>query len=1246
MNKSSKMSLTLLGKKTKWLVGLLIVCFAALAISLCSMTMSNAFGEEGDGDEGGDATVETAAVELTTTGASTDATKKLVSLNKEVYFKGDNATLNWQGSNVNRDFLIPVSIKLYYADLRVPYRTISTTELLDCKSFQISNDEYYRRMKQYATMADYSTIKNYLSQSHTVNLGTITQATDVYVEYAQVRPVYRLYNMITSEHLFSTNKAEYDNWVVIGKNNKDFWIGEGIAWFAPTTTTGTKTVSRLYNAALGAMGRSSHYYTSDTKEIKSLTSKYGWKNEGSTYGFQSGGDVPIYTCYNEALGSAHHYTSSKTEWEGLKQHGWDLEKSKNGGTGVFQGILATTWTFSKNFYTVNHQLENKSGGFDTVESEIVEGTAGSKTAAVAKTYEGYEAQSITQATINKKNNTVVNVKYNRASYKVTFDGNGQTIDTEAKTVKYGDLVTKPSSPVVTGYIFEGWFWDPEGENAFSFTNTEMPGTDITLYAKWDIDAYSVSYNKNTEDNVGGDWGAQRRLNFEDSTELKGDGLTRVGYTLSGWSFDKEGTQPATAYTPGQSVKISDMIEIAGEPDDKVIRLYAQWTENKYTVRYDTQTEQEVTGDLTDSVDQPYESPTTMKGSDIVRIGWEFIGWTLVPEYTGPVQLFEAGDTPTIRDLIEVEPEGGVVVMYAQWTMRSYNIHFDYNSDEEVTGDKTSILDVAYDSEVTLKGDDFYRFGWTFLGWTVDDKNVYPAEAWAGGSKVKVSDLLPEEVSDAKNINLYGKWEKDIYTVKYDKNAGSDTVTGDLSDQGNLSYDVDINMHGSDVARSGYRFDGWATSADGDVKYAYNASSMTFPFSGLIQYDTDKDKIVTLYAKWTAIFTLAYDSNGGQGTMTSQEGLVCADPFDVQTNTFTREDCVFDGWALEKNGKRIYKKTVKTISDLKPNAGDVVTLYAVWKMSDNSKFWIAPAKTSDKYTDDDPETCVLKTSSEIKNDVASIKAAQGGTVAQEYKTLMNDDAYHLYAKWNGETKDSSLLSSTDNSYAEFRIIQVGEHDSDGSGLTFQATHSLPTPQVMDVNSLNEGGWGNCDLSSAMNSASGSIYSNFTDGFKSSVLEVEKKYNAGSRNSSIISGNKYKFWLLSYSELVTAGTGRTEDRSGGADQNWLTGFNMQGEGSQYDFWKSKQFKGNDSNAGYEYLGRVRKNYSTASHQNLYPYGEETSYAGGTWLRSADPFATSNFVYVSGFYEGASGDSYTCKPLYGDANVNLGVVPAFCL
>lgn len=201
--------------------------------------------------------------------------------------------------------------------------------------WKVANAEYKRRMKEDYKLVDFSKVKATIEKGGTLEIdgtqyltGDGDKTINVEVEFQELVPVFRLYNMLSSEHLFTTDKAEYDNWVAIGKKNKDWWIGEGIDWFAPTMG---KNIYRLYNPGLGKLGRTSHYYTGDLKEIERLTTKWGWIKEKQFPNgvFKSGGDAPVFTCYNEALKSAHHYTSDLDEYLGLEKHGWDLEVYKN-----------------------------------------------------------------------------------------------------------------------------------------------------------------------------------------------------------------------------------------------------------------------------------------------------------------------------------------------------------------------------------------------------------------------------------------------------------------------------------------------------------------------------------------------------------------------------------------------------------------------------------------------------------------------------------------------------------------------------------------------------------------------------------------------------------------------------------------------------------------------------------------------------------------------------------------------------
>lgn len=133
-------------------------------------------------------------------------------------------------------------------------------------------------------------------------------------------------------------------------------------------------------------------------------------------------------------------------------------------------------------YTVKHLLQNLAGdGYDeqTADSESKVGDAGEATAAEAKAYTGFTAQTVTQGTITTDGNTVVNVYYTRNGYTVTFDVNGTKTQ---QVVKYGGKVDKPEDPSVEGYTFGGWKLN---DNSFDFDAFTMGTSDITITATFE-----------------------------------------------------------------------------------------------------------------------------------------------------------------------------------------------------------------------------------------------------------------------------------------------------------------------------------------------------------------------------------------------------------------------------------------------------------------------------------------------------------------------------------------------------------------------------------------------------------------------------------------------------------------------------------------------------------------------------------------------------------------------------------------
>ena len=146
--------------------------------------------------------------------------------------------------------------------------------------------------------------------------------------------------------------------------------------------------------------------------------------------------------------------------------------------------VVVTYSGAARNYTVKHLFQNVEGtayAEDEALRETLEGTTGLDTAAQAKTVEGFTALPITQVKVASSGETVVEVKYDRNSYLLTWNTDGGSY-IEPQMLKYGAAVSAPADPTKVGYTFAGWDFVPE----------TMPAAATTVTAQW-ANATQASY---------------------------------------------------------------------------------------------------------------------------------------------------------------------------------------------------------------------------------------------------------------------------------------------------------------------------------------------------------------------------------------------------------------------------------------------------------------------------------------------------------------------------------------------------------------------------------------------------------------------------------------------------------------------------------------------------------------------------------------------------------------------------------
>ncbi|WP_394883852.1 InlB B-repeat-containing protein, partial [Clostridium tertium] len=126
--------------------------------------------------------------------------------------------------------------------------------------------------------------------------------------------------------------------------------------------------------------------------------------------------------------------------------------------------------------------------------------------------------------------------WNVNAYKVNYDSQGGSPVAE-EDVEFDTLIKKPTDPTKEGYTFGGWYKDVDCTIPWDFDTDKMPSNNLTLYAKWNVNAYKVNY-----DSQGGSPVAEEDVEF-DTLIKKPTDPTKEGYTFGGWYKDVDCTIP-------------------------------------------------------------------------------------------------------------------------------------------------------------------------------------------------------------------------------------------------------------------------------------------------------------------------------------------------------------------------------------------------------------------------------------------------------------------------------------------------------------------------------------------------------------------------------------------------------------------------------------------------------------------------------------------------------------------------------
>lgn len=201
---------------------------------------------------------------------------------------------------------------------------------------------------------------------------------------------------------------------------------------------------------------------------------------------------------------------------------------------------------------------------------------------------------------------------------------------------------------------------------------------------------------------------------------------------------------------------------------------------------------------------------------------------------------------------------------------------------------------------------FSRTGYDFKGWSTTNGATTAAITSAGSIATAVG-----TPTNGGTYTLYAVWGPKTYTITYSAGSGVTGVT--VPSAGSATHGSNYTVSSTTPTRTGYKFDGWTSSAGGSVAAGGTISNVT--------------SNITLTAKWIARYTVSYNGNGhNSGTAPTTVTVDSGGSTTAAANPFTKTGSTFTGWNTAANGSGTAYAAGATISNITSN----ITLYAQWQ----------------------------------------------------------------------------------------------------------------------------------------------------------------------------------------------------------------------------------------------------------------------------------------------------------------------------
>lgn len=362
-----------------------------------------------------------------------------------------------------------------------------------------------------------------------------------------------------------------------------------------------------------------------------------------------------------------------------------------------------------------------------------------------------------------------------------------TVDGIEYEVSSDDWFT-PATPQKSGYDFE-YFADSTG----AIVNFPVKiSSDESFTAVYSAHEYTIDYWLN-----GGSFATDAAYTFSmESGTVELATPVKNGAMFEGWYL-----------TPDYSDEPVARVECNASDID----LYARWSDEVYTIRYEL-----CGGSLSESNPETVTAGQSVVLNEPVRKGYNFVGWYDSPDGGDPYQSVGGENAENLT-------------LYARWQESGSYFPIIYHADGgTLLGENPQTVGAGEVHDLFGASKDFYDF----IGWNTSED----------GSGEWVERLYGVR----GDTHLYAIYTPKAYTVVYDLDGGTYVESVNPN---RIAYGEKITL--SPLLKAGHTFVGWFTAEDGGRQITeINADNIA--------------ELSTIYARFTPIkYTVELDAAGGE-----------------------------------------------------------------------------------------------------------------------------------------------------------------------------------------------------------------------------------------------------------------------------------------------------------------------------------------------------------------------------------------------